>query len=323
MMHQHRYRYSNCKGTCIAPARQGHAAAQAYAHGLTVVCNWSSLRPSNRSSYGLNPSKSLPPTPKPSRYSYLPQTATPPANSSWFPTWFPTWYPCRDIPRITGIQHHSPAHPPALLWRRTLHCTVLHWPCYSPQPAEDPQELRRTVHRAYCEGPVFLTPPADPQQQQQELEQQQQEGTSPPEHRQPGTSHAPAPPDTPTTAAPAPAAPSAPEPYVRVVFIGTGFLMHQIRRMVGLALAVARRAAPPECIRAALDPGRRGLAVPTAPPNGLMMVRGNPWANPCTHVGGRAGSVILFGLRHAVWPSGAEVTQLCNRHVPDYVNVEN
>ncbi len=134
------------------------------------------------------------------------------------------------------------------------------------------------MHKAFCEGPVFLTRPADQKQQQQQEHQQQQEGTNPPEQQEPGTSRAPAPPASSSpTASPTTttsAAPSTPEPYVRIVFIGTGFLMHQIRRMVGLALAVARKAAPPECIRAALDPGKRGLAVPTAPPNGLMMVSG-------------------------------------------------
>ncbi|GIL60330.1 hypothetical protein Vafri_14959 [Volvox africanus] len=66
---------------------------------------------------------------------------------------------------------------------------------------------------------------------------------------------------------------AAPTPYVRIVFVGCGFLMHQIRRMVGLALAVARRAAPPDCVRAALDPGRPFITVPTAPPTGLLMDR--------------------------------------------------
>ncbi|EFJ45191.1 hypothetical protein VOLCADRAFT_94649 [Volvox carteri f. nagariensis] len=68
--------------------------------------------------------------------------------------------------------------------------------------------------------------------------------------------------------------PVAPTPYVRIVFVGCGFLMHQIRRMVGLALAVARRTAPPDCMRTALDPARPFLiTVPTAPPTGLIMDR--------------------------------------------------
>lgn len=45
---------------------------------------------------------------------------------------------------------------------------------------------------------------------------------------------------------------------------------------VGLAVAVARKAAPPGCIRGALDPGRK-VAVPTAPSAGLIMVSEIPY----------------------------------------------
>ncbi|KXZ49402.1 hypothetical protein GPECTOR_21g628 [Gonium pectorale] len=89
---------------------------------------------------------------------------------------------------------------------------------FTSEPCDDPEELRRTIHRAFAEGPVYL--------------------------QQPGTGGA-----------------------------ATGAASTQIRRMVGLALAVARRAAPPDCIRAALDPARRHLTVPTAPPTGLIMDR--------------------------------------------------
>ncbi|GLI70870.1 hypothetical protein VaNZ11_015890 [Volvox africanus] len=227
---------------------------------------------------------------------------------------------------------------------------------FTSQPAEDPQELRRTIHRAYAEGPIYLTStasvastcaqpaaPADasrcfradhtlqpnasslrqaepspetvllPQTQTQlqphcpsseglplssarasvdpqankpddkwgaqhehrNAPAQGQAGNQQEAQRPPAVSRNSALPASPSPTADALASSrsAAPTPYVRIVFLGCGFLMHQIRRMVGLALAVARRAAPPDCIRAALYPGRAFITVPTAPPTGLLMDR--------------------------------------------------
>ncbi len=52
---------------------------------------------------------------------------------------------------------------------------------------------------------------------------------------------------------------------------GSSFMRCQIRKMVGLFLAVARRVAQPECIAAALTPGTR-ITVPAAPAEWLVMV---------------------------------------------------
>ena len=79
--------------------------------------------------------------------------------------------------------------------------------------------------------------------------------------------------------------------YVRIVFIGDGFLMHQIRKMVGLMLAVARKAAPPGCIRAALEP-RAKITVPMAPSAGLMLV--GDWWPP------QAGGLVVLGRGQAL-----------------------
>eukprot|EP00798_Chlamydomonas_sp_ICE-L_P030320 gene30320-35312_t len=58
--------------------------------------------------------------------------------------------------------------------------------------------------------------------------------------------------------------------YVKFVVRGTSFMMYQIRKMVGLAIAVARGTAPPDCIAASLQPGFK-LSVPTAPAEGLLL----------------------------------------------------
>ncbi|GAX72678.1 hypothetical protein CEUSTIGMA_g134.t1 [Chlamydomonas eustigma] len=59
--------------------------------------------------------------------------------------------------------------------------------------------------------------------------------------------------------------------YLKLVIYGRSFIMHQIRKMVGLAVAVARGSAPAECIDAALDLSNKRINVPTAPATGLLM----------------------------------------------------
>ncbi|KAG2443127.1 hypothetical protein HYH02_009538 [Chlamydomonas schloesseri] len=151
---------------------------------------------------------------------------------------------------------------------------------FTSEPCDDPESLRRTVHVARAEGPVYLPGPcgsAPTAQAEAEAEAEAAAaaaadagaraaagGAAQGGEQQPAGQAAAQGPQ---------AAAQGSEPYVRIVFIGTGFLMHQIRRMVGLALAVARKAAPPDCIRAALDPARPHITPPTAPPTGLMMDR--------------------------------------------------
>jgi hypothetical protein len=60
------------------------------------------------------------------------------------------------------------------------------------------------------------------------------------------------------------------QPWVRLVVLGQSFILHQIRKMVGTALAVARGVAPPGSIEAAM---RRDADVttPLAPDTGLFL----------------------------------------------------
>eukprot|EP00798_Chlamydomonas_sp_ICE-L_P010627 gene10627-12303_t len=58
--------------------------------------------------------------------------------------------------------------------------------------------------------------------------------------------------------------------FVKVVFNGESFMMYQIRKMMGLIIAIVRKIAPVECIRAALD-SDRDFHVPMVPAAGLLM----------------------------------------------------
>ena len=60
------------------------------------------------------------------------------------------------------------------------------------------------------------------------------------------------------------------KPWVRRVVVGQSFMMHQIRKMIGLAVAVARGSAPREAIGMALSP-YRSFPVPMAPELGLFL----------------------------------------------------
>lgn len=58
--------------------------------------------------------------------------------------------------------------------------------------------------------------------------------------------------------------------WVRLVVLGQSFMLHQIRKMVGMAVAIMRGAAPPSCLVTALDPDR-DFNVPMAPELGLFL----------------------------------------------------
>ena len=60
------------------------------------------------------------------------------------------------------------------------------------------------------------------------------------------------------------------EPWVRIVIIGQSFMLHQIRKMVGMAVAIMRGDAPASCIKLAFDP-KRLLPTPMAPDVGLFL----------------------------------------------------
>ncbi len=58
--------------------------------------------------------------------------------------------------------------------------------------------------------------------------------------------------------------------WVRIVIIGQSFMLHQIRKMVGMAVAIMRGDAPTNCIQIALQP-KRGVPTPMAPDIGLFL----------------------------------------------------
>ena len=57
---------------------------------------------------------------------------------------------------------------------------------------------------------------------------------------------------------------------MRIVIIGQSFMLHQIRKMVGMAVAIMRGDAPEGCIKTALQP-RRTVPTPMAPEVGLFL----------------------------------------------------
>eukprot|EP00892_Ulva_mutabilis_P003403 jgi/Ulvmu1/1434/UM011_0164.1 len=59
-------------------------------------------------------------------------------------------------------------------------------------------------------------------------------------------------------------------PWVRIAIHGQSFLLNQIRKMVGLALAVFRGHAPPAAVHLATDP-QRNFGTPMAPELGLLL----------------------------------------------------
>ncbi|KAM7521273.1 hypothetical protein LguiB_020235 [Lonicera macranthoides] len=58
--------------------------------------------------------------------------------------------------------------------------------------------------------------------------------------------------------------------FVKCEIIGQSFMLHQIRKMVGVAVAIMRNCAPESFIEAALKPGAN-ITVPTAPEVGLYL----------------------------------------------------
>ena len=61
-------------------------------------------------------------------------------------------------------------------------------------------------------------------------------------------------------------------PWVRMVVVGQSFMLHQIRKMVGLAVAMARGVAADYVMHAALG-SRHSVHVPMAPEPGLFLER--------------------------------------------------
>ncbi|DBB17512.1 TPA: hypothetical protein ACH3X3_002579 [Trebouxia sp. C0006] len=58
--------------------------------------------------------------------------------------------------------------------------------------------------------------------------------------------------------------------WVRIVIIGQSFMLHQIRKMVGMAVAIMRGDAPANCIKIGLQP-KRAVPTPMAPDIGLFL----------------------------------------------------
>eukprot|EP00878_Enallax_costatus_P017892 GHUV01018804.1.p1 GENE.GHUV01018804.1~~GHUV01018804.1.p1 ORF type:complete len:472 (+),score=148.98 GHUV01018804.1:87-1418(+) len=61
------------------------------------------------------------------------------------------------------------------------------------------------------------------------------------------------------------------EPWVKCVVVGQSFMLHQIRKLIGTAVAIMRGVASEECLKLALDPDR-DLNTPMAPALGLFLV---------------------------------------------------
>eukprot|EP00877_Chromochloris_zofingiensis_P006784 jgi/Chrzof1/2359/Cz11g12070.t1 len=60
------------------------------------------------------------------------------------------------------------------------------------------------------------------------------------------------------------------KPWVKMVVVGQSFMLHQIRKMVGMAVCMMRGLAPPDALHLALDPDR-DYNVPMAPELGLFL----------------------------------------------------
>ncbi|GLE10608.1 hypothetical protein PINS_up022814 [Pythium insidiosum] len=75
------------------------------------------------------------------------------------------------------------------------------------------------------------------------------------------------------------------EPYLRVHIVGQAFLLHQIRCMVGGALAVATKGMPKDVFRAAIKTNRI-IRIPIAPAEGLVLLSSS--------FGGKLHSVSLY-----------------------------
>jgi tRNA U38,U39,U40 pseudouridine synthase TruA len=60
------------------------------------------------------------------------------------------------------------------------------------------------------------------------------------------------------------------EPWVRMVVIGQSFMLHQIRKMIGMAIAEFRGVAPSGCLKYALG-SSRDVVTPMAPDLGLFL----------------------------------------------------
>lgn len=93
--------------------------------------------------------------------------------------------------------------------------------------------------------------------------------------------------------------------WVRLVVVGQSFMLHQIRKMVGLVVAVMRGAASPDAISLALNPARE-LNVPMAPELGLFLdecfydAYNAKWGNERETIGldPYRGEVATFKVRH-------------------------
>ena len=88
------------------------------------------------------------------------------------------------------------------------------------------------------------------------------------------------------------------EQWVRIVIIGQSFMLHQIRKMVGMALAIMRGDAPPNCIKVALQP-KRSVPTPMAPEIGLFLDECYYEAYNTRFVGTRSMQLLCVSLLNA------------------------
>lgn len=100
---------------------------------------------------------------------------------------------------------------------------------------------------------------------------------------------------------PAPLTPGGP-PAVTVRLRGNSFMLHQIRHMIGVALAVARGVLPVGAVAAALTPPAR-VGLPLAPPHALVLTGAAFGAYPAAALGGAP--AVWFGDRLELRSVGA------------------